>query len=105
DRKPQVSGVVLDGMEIHVPPKGQRPGLVKRGEPGPKVHIEDVQIRDALLQLLPKDEHKSPLQFRIARLKLQSLGNETAMGYEATLTNPKPPGEIESSGRFGPWKA
>ena len=28
-----------------------------------------------------------------------------AMKYDATLTNAKPPGEIQSNGTFGPWNA
>lgn len=110
DRKPIVSGIVLDDMTINVPPKGERRPLVperkeESGGSGPKVHIEDVLIRNANLYILPRDEKKIPLQFAISRLKLQSVGTGTAMNYEAALTNPKPPGQINSKGSFGPWVA
>ncbi len=108
-----VRQVTLDGMQINVPPKGQRPESKRTAEESsgaensakPSVIIEDVIIRDAQLVLLPKDPKKIPLRFDIHQLHLQSAGIGTAMQYQARLTNAKPPGEIDSTGRFGPWVA
>ena len=110
-----VSLVTLDGMEIHVPPKGQRPDfsqgdeskdqLAESNSPQSTVLIEGVIVRDAKLVILPKDKSKVPLRFDIERLRLQSAGLDVAMRYDATLTNPKPPGDIQSQGSFGPWSA
>jgi hypothetical protein len=36
-------------------------------------------------------------------LKLESAGPGVAMKYDAMLRNPTPPGEIHSTGTFGPW--
>jgi hypothetical protein len=36
-------------------------------------------------------------------LRLHSYGADGALQFHATLTNPKPPGEIVSTGLFGPW--
>jgi hypothetical protein len=55
--------------------------------------------------LLPKDASKKPLRFQIARLHLQSVGENSAMRYDADLTIPKPPGTVQSIGNFGPWNA
>ena len=110
-----VSFVTLDGMEIHVPPKGQRPDLSRGDEskdqlaqsnsPQSTVLIEEVIVRDATLFILPNDKSKVPLRFDIDRLRLESAGLNVAMKYDATLTNPKPPGDIQSQGSFGPWSA
>lgn len=105
DRKPVVSAVVVDGMEIHVPPRTERPSIPTRGQARPQVRIQDVLIRNALLRILPKDERKSPLEFHIAELRLAAAANEAAMRYQAKLTNPRPPGQIDSTGKFGPWVA
>jgi hypothetical protein len=68
------------------------------------VLIEEVRIKDAKLLILPKDPTKLPLQFDIHRLRLlQSPDGSSERKYEASLTNPKPPGEIQSTGSFGPW--
>jgi AsmA-like protein len=38
-------------------------------------------------------------------LRLNSTGPDGALEFHATLSNPTPPGEIISSGTFGPWNA
>jgi hypothetical protein len=106
--------VTLSGMTIHVPPKGERPAL---GAPGaqaqpapsasstPSVLIDEVIVTNAKLVILPKDRSKVPLDFDIHHLRLESVGAGQPMKFTATLTNPKPPGEIQTLGTFGPWVA
>ncbi len=55
------------------------------------------------MQILPKKEGKEPLTFDITKLTLHSAGTVQPMQFRATLTNPKPPGDIQSTGAFGPW--
>jgi hypothetical protein len=114
DTPKRVRLVSLDGMEIHVPPKGERSGFGGSSQKQPQqaesptqptVIIEEVAVRNAKLVLLPKDKRKTPLQFDIHGLRLHSAGAGVAMKYDAVLTNPKPPGEIQSKGSFGPWAA
>jgi hypothetical protein len=103
-----VDSVSLEGMQINVPPKGERHFGGNSGDSGngkSKALIRDVRVRDAVLVLLPKDKGRNPLRFQIERLHLTSAGTDTAMNYDATLTNPKPPGKIDSKGTFGPWAA
>lgn len=103
-----VDSVTLDGMHINIPPKGERISFHsdKNGDQGKSsVLIRDVQVRNASLVMIPKDKGKIPLSFHIERLHLASAGTDTAMKYEARLTNPKPPGNIDTQGTFGPWKA
>ena len=106
DNKKGVGLVVLDGMEITIPPKGERPDL-DSGKPDRSgnsgVTIGEVLVRNAKLVILPRDKTKVPLDFHIHEVRLTSAGNEVAMKYDATLTNAKPPGEIKSKGSFGPW--
>jgi hypothetical protein len=46
---------------------------------------------------------KVPLRFAIQSLSLRSIGAGKPMDFTAVLTNPKPVGQIESRGYFGPW--
>jgi hypothetical protein len=111
DRPKTVQSVLLEGMEISIPPKGERPKLSAASSPeeasgSPSwVLIKDVTIHDARLVILPKDRKKVPLEFAIHDLRLDSAGMEVAMRYDAALTNPRPPGAIQSTGSFGPWNA
>lgn len=114
--------VELDGMEINIPPKGERPELSGKGKKNEQeatsapeekdekknssgVVIEEVLIRNAVLQILPRDPTRVPLRFDLYDIKLTSAGKDVAMNYQAFLTNPKPKGEIHSKGTFGPWSA
>jgi hypothetical protein len=109
-----VPRITLDGLTIHVPPKGERPALgvsgARSAQPPndsapPAVVISEVIVRNAKLVILPKDRSKVPLDFDIHHLRLESIGAGQPLKYNATLTNPKPPGEIQSHGTFGPWSA
>jgi hypothetical protein len=112
-----VTHVSLDGMDIQIPPPGERPAFsaqpnavdvqsaAPNGGPNTGVIIQEVTIQHATLTLLPRDPHKVPLQFAIQRMRLQSVGAGLGMKYEASLINAKPPGNIQSSGTFGPWSA
>jgi len=100
-----VNFVSIDGMEINIPPKDERPKIESDQKSNAGIAFQNVQIRDAVLTLLPKDFGKPPLRFHIARLHLESVGSDSASRYDADLTIPKPPGTIKSSGTFGPWNA
>ena len=110
----KVALVQLDGMQINVPPKGERPDLTggnasagadTPSQPNGGVLIDEVRIRDAVLVILPRDHNKVPLRFDIQSLRMKSVRKNEALEYDADLTNPKPPGVIHSKGAFGPWSA
>jgi hypothetical protein len=106
-----VEFVSLEGVEINIPPKGNRPdvagpaGWGKHGSGRANVVIKDAQFSDALLVIHPKDRSKQPLRFAIEHLRLKSVGVDSAMKYQAAMTIPKPPGTLHSDGSFGPWLA
>jgi len=113
DNPKTVSRVTLDGLEIQIPPKGERPNLGSRSDPSgtpttkvsSEVVIEEILVRNAHLTIIPRDKAKVPLGFDIHDLRMESVGQNIAMMYTATLTNPKPKGEVHSTGTFGPWMA
>ena len=111
DTPKTVNQVTLDGLEIQIPPKGERTSFgsqdapkespaAKTGSGG--VVIEEALIRNARLTILPRDKTKVPLRFDIHDLRLESAGKDVAMKYTAVLSNPKPPGEIHCDGRIWP---
>ncbi|HEY1492897.1 MAG TPA: hypothetical protein VGF49_00080 [Candidatus Solibacter sp.] len=103
--------VEVEGLELNLPPKEERPALAAKN-PAPAdeenktgVLLQEVHIRDAEFVMLPRDRAKKPLRFAIHQLNLKSAGTGVPMKYEARLTNPTPPGEIQSAGVFGPWNS
>jgi hypothetical protein len=115
DSPRRVQLVTIEGMEISIPPKGERPQMGKGKDDRPEdrktggdstvddVIFDEVRINDSMLTILPRDSKKTPLHFSLHKVRLQTVGTQVAMRYNASLRNAKPPGEIVSDGNFGPW--
>ena len=102
---PHVHQLRLDGLTIQVSRRGDRPAEGKKAPRArvPDFIIENVSADGTTLIIIPKDEKKQPLRFDLRKLQLWSAGTATPMSFRATLTNAKPPGDIETTGQFGPW--
>lgn len=106
-----VPSVVVEGLRINIPPKGERPALGASSSEGDVIGsrtgviIRAVIVRDATLVILPRERTKIPLEFAIRDLRLHPEGTGLTMRYDAAITNPKPPGAIHAVGSFGPWNA
>lgn len=116
-RRNHVDLVRLEGLEIHIPPRGSS-SLIQGSEENHQVEpdqpgqdttrfqflIETIVADGMLLEIEPKIEGKQPLQFQIEKLRLHSVGPGRAMAFNAKLTNARPPGLIDTAGTFGPWQ-
>ena len=103
-----VSTLRMEGLEIHISPQSERrPWPKSDGNRGKAVDlvVDRVVADGATLVILPKEEGKDPLQWDIHKLTLHSVGVGRPMQFVATLENAKPPGEIQSTGQFGPFVA
>jgi hypothetical protein len=100
-----VDTVYLKDLELNVPPREQR-GNVDMGSQKAKVKIiVDKFVGDhARLVINTLKPGKMPLEFDIASLKMTSIGPDLPLHFDANLTNPKPVGNIVSSGSFGPFQ-
>jgi AsmA-like C-terminal region len=100
-----LSAVYLDGLRITVP-RGPAVHEELSGKKGaPALLIDYAKADGAALIILPKKEGKDPLEFDLHNLVLRGAGGDGAMTFQSQLTNPKPPGEIRTTGKFGPWQA
>jgi hypothetical protein len=110
-RKPmEIGRVDVKGMRINLPPKSQRKNLPKLtgsggGTGSAKIFVDEIRATDTVLTLGTDKPGKVPLQFDIHHLLLKSVGAGKPLHFVATLTNPKPVGNIQSSGSFGPWNS
>ncbi len=104
-----VPQVRLEGLEIQVPPKDERPPEEKKPA-SPKFSgvggfvIDEIVADGTILKTLPNDPSKEPLVWEIRKLRLTGASASSPMSFRATLRNAKPPGDIESTGKFGPWR-
>lgn len=102
----RIGHVTTVGLHINLPPKGrerQSPRLGEFHRNKISIVVEEVRASNSSLVLRTDKPGKTPLHFDIQNLVLQSVGPGQPLRFNATLTNPKPVGEIESSGTFGPW--
>jgi hypothetical protein len=94
--------VRLEGLVMVVPPRQSQAQAKKERQVSPFV-LDEVFADDAMLSILPANLNKLPHVFEIHKLRMQSAGLGQPMSFQVTLTNPTPVGQIQSSGRFGPW--
>jgi hypothetical protein len=108
---PMHIGVVrVTGLGIYLPPKEQRneipnfnPHLSQSGKI--EIVVDRIDIDRASLILGTNKPGKVPLDFEIGSLNLTSVGTDQPMRFHAILINPKPIGNIDSTGFFGPFDA
>lgn len=114
-----VNRVQVHGLTIRIPPKNQRSSVPRftgggpgqkaaSAQPGPpgdaiKVAVGQVLIDQADLIIENGNPAKQPLHFVIHRLRLDSVAAGRPLKFHAILVNPKPVGDINSSGDFGPF--
>jgi hypothetical protein len=118
-----VGRVNLGGLDIQIPPRrhdpsaGARQGDHDRGSStGPsdqnverydttrQVVIDEVVADQAQLTILPREREKSPKVWYMHELHVQSVGANSKMPFQTLLTNAVPPGQINTTGSFGPWQ-
>ena len=96
--------VTVEGLQIKVPPSEEGAPQAQKSEQKPDNIVVDEIVADGTsLTMIPREAWMEPLQFNIRRLRIYGAGSSQAVTFRTTLVNAKPPGDIESSGNFGPW--
>jgi hypothetical protein len=101
-----IDTVYVSGLELNIPPKGQRKEItnVRAKSAHVTIFFDHVDCEDATLLINTQNPAKPPLEFAIKHLKLNNVGPGQPFRFDATLVNPKPVGDIHSVGVFGPWQ-
>ncbi len=101
-----VDTVYVKGLQLNIPPKENRREMTSLGSNSRKVTIfvDKFVCEDTKLLINTSNPSKPPLEFAIRDLKMQDIGPGLPMKFNATLVNPKPVGDIQSAGLFGPWQ-
>jgi hypothetical protein len=101
-----VDTVFVKGLELNIPPKEDRREMTDMGARTRKmtVFVDRFVCEDTKLVINTSNPRKPPLEFAIGNLKMKNIGPGQPFQFDATLVNPKPVGNIESHGLFGPWR-
>jgi hypothetical protein len=105
----RVVSVKVRGLQVNIPPKEERgPAMPddpkRKGQPMLGIAVDRIECTDAKVVIETSKPDKKPLEFAIGRLVLTDVGARKPLNYEAVLVNPKPVGEVHSTGHFGPWQ-
>ena len=98
--------VKVEGLEVHIPPKKEETVREEiKKQPAPGILLDRIECTNAKVVLETRKPGKEPLVFSVSRLILKDVGVAKPLNYEAELINPKPVGDIRSTGRIGPWQS
>jgi AsmA-like C-terminal region len=97
-----VERILVEGMHIFIPPLGSEPF---KTPPRSTVVIDDLVADGTVLEVASRDPGASPLEFSFRGFNIRDVGGNAPAVFKATLSNPQPPGEITTTGKFGPWNA
>lgn len=105
-----IDTVYVKGLELNIPPKDDRSEMTttmkKMGSKTGRmtIYVDKFACEDAKLMINTSKPGKAPLEFAISDLKMKDIGPGEPLQFNATLINPKPVGNIHSTGLFGPWQ-
>jgi hypothetical protein len=109
-----INKVRVTGLEIHIPPKNERANVPhlssgsssgNSGGAASQLTVGEILVSNATLVFEKDQPGKQPLTFVIHKLTLHSVAAGQPMKFDATLVNPKPLGNIDTTGDFGPFDA
>jgi hypothetical protein len=103
-----IGHVEVEGLHINLPARSQRKELTGSKHPSQAnitLSVDEMDCANTVLTLGTDKPGKLPLRFVIQSLSLRSIGAGKPMDFTAILTNPKPLGQIETRGVWGPWDA
>ena len=111
--------VSIEGLRIFIPPRNRegakgtdterKDGKTREQPRGATVaangwSIDRLIATDATLFLAVREPGIPPREFHIHRLAMSAVGLDRVMAFQAALNNPRPAGEIDTAGTFGPWQ-
>ncbi len=68
-----------------------------------EIVIDELVADEATLTILPRKAGKRPKVWQMHELHMRSVGALTKMPFQTVMTNAVPPGQITTTGSFGPW--
>ncbi len=95
--------LLVDGVQIHLPIPGQ--GIGFSFDTPPKAMVDEINATNSVLSFLSRTQGGVPLRFDIHQFVLKDPGTREGMAFEVKLRIPEPPGELEVSGKAGPWRS
>jgi hypothetical protein len=102
----RVETVYVRGLVLNIPPRENRQEMrAMRSRTGKmSIAVDQFVCKEAKLLINTLKPGRPPLEFDISDLTLKDIGPHQPLHFDATLVNPKPVGNIQSTGLFGPLR-
>lgn len=99
-----VDTIYVSGLTMNIPPKSDRQQMNNMRQRGGKIEIavDYFVCTNTKLIINTAKPGKAPPTFDISELRMKDIGPGQPLRFDATLINPIPVGEIQSTGAFGP---
>jgi hypothetical protein len=106
----RVGQVQVTGLHVLVPPQsgnGRSGGVMPLTDSSSNdtLAIGEIRADGAVLEFMSSQRDQKPFRLEVHQLILDHVGENGPIFYRATLLNTEPPGEIRSTGQFGPWNS
>jgi hypothetical protein len=102
----RVDRIRADGLYLRVLPHAQDGSSSPQSSASnSKMVVGQIIAHHSTLEIVRSGPGKEPLRFDIHELTVENAGVGRTMRYKTAIRNPEPPGEIHSSGQFGPWRS
>lgn len=100
-----IANVILNGLHAEFPEQARWRSLRGTSSSQKKVKPSDYGeiLDDDSLLTIARAGGKEPLTFEVHRLKLTGVRAGSSFSFETALHNAIPPGQIQATGKFGPW--
>ena len=101
--------VYIEGLHVVIPPVGSRankedfPPGSSADFAGPETMVQQLNIRDAVLDIMKVDGHR--YRFPIRQIIMRNLHKGQAVPYFVDMESAQPKGRLQASGSFGPLVA
>ena len=97
--------IYVTGFTMNIPPKKDRQEMrsFRSHSQRMKIAVAHFVFAGAKLVINTDKPGKAPLEFDISDLRMAEIGPGQPLHFDATLVNPKPVGDIHSTGSFGPF--
>jgi AsmA-like C-terminal region len=91
----------VEGMQVNIPALGSEQFETPQRS---SVVIDNLVADGATLEIQRADGNPT-MRFAFHGFTMTDIGGTGAASFDTTLTNAEPPGEVTTTGKFGPWNA
>jgi hypothetical protein len=92
-----ITRIELEGLNVQIPAASEAEAFLTN----PKIRIDTLTADNSVLEIHRADN--PTVHFDIHSLTLNSVSTKSAISYRVAMNNPLPPGEINITGKLGPW--